>query len=361
MNLIAAQAVIDGQLLSEVSIEISHGVITAIGTNKPADRRIEGVLIPGFVDIHCHGGGGHYFSDPSDAGIEKAIQAHTSHGTTSILASLVSEPIDNLLAQIKRLNPFINKSALRGIHLEGPYLAHSHCGAHDPALLRQPTIEELKKLIDASGNMIKMVTIAPELDGAIQVIEFLSGEGIIAALGHTGADAKVAHEAINAGATLITHFNNGMPKLNTGENINSVALTDQNIELELILDGHHINDADVATILKSAKNRVFAITDAMAAAGQPDGPYTIGKLGVTVKDSVARLDTNGALAGSTLTMDVAFLNLINKFGFSIPEAVAATSTRAAGKAGLHDAGSISVGKKADFVELSATGQIKSFS
>lgn len=361
MNLIAAQAVVDGQLLNEVSIEVTHGNITAIGTDAVPDRRIEGVLLPGFVDIHCHGGGGHYFSDLTDVGIERAIQTHASHGTTSMLASLVTEPVENLLAQIKRLNPFINKSALRGIHLEGPYLSHTHCGAHDPALLRQPTIEELKQLIDASGNMIKMVTIAPELDGSLKAIEFLVNEGIIAALGHTGANSTIARDSLSAGATLITHFNNGMPKIGTRDNINSVALSEKFVDLELILDGHHVNDADVASIVDVAKDRIIAVTDAMSAAGQPDGPYTIGKLGVTVKDSVARLDSNGALAGSTLTMDVAFLNLINKFGYSIPEAVAATSTKAAQKAGLHDVGSISVGKKADFVELSASGQIKSFS
>lgn len=361
MNLVAAQAVIDGQLQQEVAIEIKQGIITSIGSEVTADRRIEGLLIPGFVDIHCHGGGGHYFSDLSDVGIEKAIQAHTSHGTTSIVASLVTEPIENLIQQIKRLNPFINKSPIRGIHLEGPYLAHSHCGAHDPALLRQPTIEELKKLIDASGNMIKMVTIAPELPGAISVIEFLSDEGIVAALGHTGADATVAKDAISAGAVLITHFNNGMPKLNTGENINAVGLANPDVDLELILDGHHVNDAAVLEILNSAKGRVIAVTDAMSAAGQPDGQYSIGTLSVTVKDSVARLDSNGALAGSTLTMDGAFKNLVNKFGFSVPDAVAATSSRAAQKLGLHDVGSISVGKKADFVELLPSGEIRSFS
>jgi len=361
MNLIAAQAVIDGQLQLEVAIEIKHGIITSIGSEMKADRRIEGVLLPGFVDIHCHGGGGHYFSDLTDLGIERAIEAHTSHGTTSLIASLVTEPIDNLVLQIKRLNPFINKSAIRGIHLEGPYLAHSHCGAHDPALLRQPTIEELKKLIDASGNMIKMVTIAPELPGAISVIEFLSNEGIVAALGHTGANATVAKDAISAGAVLITHFNNGMPKLNTGENLNSVALANPGVDLELILDGHHVDDVTVLEILKSAKPRIIAVTDAMSAAGQPDGEYSIGALSVTVKDSVARLVSNGALAGSTLTMDAAFLTLINKFGFTIPEAVHATSTLAAQKISLHDVGTISVGKKADFVELLPSGEIRSFS
>lgn len=361
MNLVAAQAVVDGQLLRDVSIEITDGVISSIGGNAPADRHIEGVLLPGFVDIHCHGGGGHYFSDITDAGIEKVIHTHSSHGTTSMLASLVTEPIEKLLAQIDRLNPYIGKSVVRGIHLEGPYLAHSHCGAHDPALLRIPTIDELKQLIDASHNMIKMVTIAPELEGAIKVIEFLTEQGIIAALGHTGASSQIARVAMSVGGTLITHFNNGMPKLNTVETINGVALADEKILLELILDGHHVNDADVKTIVDGRHDRIIAVTDAMSAAGEVDGSYTIGELAVTVKDSVARLNSNGSLAGSTLTMDVAFKNLVDKFNFSIPEAVASTSTLAAQIAGFTDVGSISIGKRADFVELTATGEIKSFS
>lgn len=360
MNLVATKAVIDGQLVEEVSIEITDGFISAIGGNASPDRRIEGVLLPGFVDIHCHGGGGQYFSDLTDAGIEAVIDTHSLHGTTSMLASLVTEPIDKLIAQIHRLSKFIDKSAIRGIHLEGPYLAHSHCGAHDPALLRLPSIDELKKLIDASGNTIKMVTIAPELDRALTAIEFLTNNGIVAALGHTGANSVIARDAIAAGGTLITHFNNGMPKLPSTDTINQVALADDSVLLELILDGHHVNDADVDQIVADRHNRVIAVTDAMSAAGQADGKYTIGELDVTVKDSVARLDSNGALAGSTLTMDAAFLNLINKFNFSIPEAVASTSTLAAQKLGLSDVGSISVGKRADFVELTGAAQIKRF-
>lgn len=358
MNLVAAQAVIDGQLVDEVRIEITNGIISAIGGEAPADRRINGVLLPGFVDIHCHGGGGFYFSDLTAAGIEKVMHTHSSHGTTSMMASLVTEPVDKLISQIHRLNPYIDKSVVRGIHLEGPYLAHSHCGAHDPALLRVPTIQELQKLIDASNNMIKMVTIAPELEGAIKVIEFLAEQGIIPALGHTGANSQIARDAISAGGTLITHFNNGMPKLNTVDTINGVALADEKVLLELILDGHHVNDADVNTVVDSRHNRIVAVTDAMSAAGEKDGKYTIGELAVTVKDSVARLDSNGSLAGSTLTMDVAFNNLINKLNFSIPDAVASTSTLAAQKAGFTDVGSISVGKRADFVELSPTGEIR---
>lgn len=358
MNLVAAQALIAGELENRVSIGVSNGVITSIESNSDSPITVAGTLIPGFVDIHTHGAGGFYFSATNPADIETVISTHSKHGTTSMLASLVSEPIESLLAQIATLLPFINNSAVKGIHLEGPYLAQSHCGAHDPALLKTPTVEELTRLIEASNGTIRMVTIAPELDGALAVIKFLVSKGITVALGHTGANAQTTRDAIAAGATIITHFNNGMPKLNTGENISSVALADSEIALELILDGVHVNTADVSSILKAAPKRIIAITDAMSAAGTSGGDYTIGKLGVRVEDGIARLVSNNSLAGSTLTMDRAFLNLVNNFGFSIAEASYAVSTLPAHRIGLVDVGSIEVGKRADLIELTNGGAVK---
>ena len=244
MNLVAAKALIAGNLESNVAIECEDGLITSIDVDSAALPTIAGTLLPGFVDIHTHGGGGYYFSALTPDQISTVINTHSAHGTTSMLASLVSEPIEALVTQIKALAPFINHSTIRGIHLEGPYLAHAHCGAHDPTLLRTPTIAELEQLIAASGDTVRMVTIAPELDGAIDAIEFLVSREITVALGHSGADSATTHAAIKAGATIITHFNNGMPKLNTGENISSVSLSDSTIALELILDGIHVNDVN---------------------------------------------------------------------------------------------------------------------
>lgn len=358
MNLVAAKALIAGKLEPNVAIKSNNGIITSIKSNSDSPTTVDGTLIPGFVDIHTHGAGGFYFSASNPADIETVISTHSKHGSTSMLASLVSEPIESLIAQITTLLPFINKSAIKGIHLEGPYLAHSHCGAHDPTLLKAPTVKELTKLIDASKGTIRMVTLAPELDGAIAVIEFLVSQGVAVALGHSGADAAITRAAIKAGATIITHFNNGMPKLNTGENISSVALADSEVVLELILDGVHVNTDDIQKILKAAPRRIIAVTDAMSAAGAGDGDYTIGKLGVRVKNGVARLTSKDSLAGSTLTMDRAFLTLINHFGFSIADASFATSALPATRIGLDSVGSIEVGKRADFIELTLDGKIK---
>lgn len=357
MNLVAAYAVIAGKLEPQVHIEFNEQVITSIEVNSELAPTVSGTLIPGFVDIHTHGAGGHYFSALKPDQISTVINTHMAHGTTSMLASLVSEPIESLITQIKALLPFINKSAIRGIHLEGPYLAHSHCGAHDPALLRKPSIDELKELIAASENTIRMVTIAPELDGAIPAIEYLVSQGIAVALGHTGANPIATRAAIKAGASIITHFNNGMPKLDSGDNISSVSLGDPTVALELILDGVHINEESVRRILKLAPGRIIAVTDAMSAAGAGDGEYTIGKLKVLVKDGIARLTSKDSLAGSTLTMDRAFLNLKNNFGLSIADASFATSTLPAVRIGLTDVGSIEVGKRPDFLVVNEAGEI----
>ena len=358
MNLVAAHAVIAGRLEPQVHIEFTNEVITSIEVNSGLAPTVKGTLIPGFVDIHTHGAGGYYFSALNPDQISAVVNTHMAHGTTSMLASLVSEPIESLITQIKALLPFINQSAVRGIHLEGPYLAHSHCGAHDPALLRRPAIDELKEMIAASENTIRMVTIAPELDGAIPAIEFLVGQGITVALGHTGADPIATRAAIKAGASIITHFNNGMPKLDTGDNISSVSLDDPTIALELILDDVHVNEESVRRILKLAPDRIIAVTDAMSAAGGGDGTYTIGKLDVLVKDGIARLTSKGSLAGSTLTMDRAFLNLINNFGLSIADASFAVSTLPASRIGLDNVGSIEIGKRPDFLEFTNNGEIK---
>lgn len=358
MNLVAAKALIAGKLESNVAIESNNGIITSIESNCDSPITVDGTLIPGFVDIHTHGAGGFYFSASNPADIETVISTHSKHGSTSMLASLVSEPIESLIAQITTLLPFINESAIKGIHLEGPYLAHSHCGAHDPTLLKAPTVKELTKLIDTSKGTIRMVTLAPELDGAIAAIKFLVSQGITVALGHSGANAQTTRDAIAAGASVITHFNNGMPKLNTGENISSVSLGDSKMALELILDGIHVNTDDVQTILNAAPRRVIAVTDAMSAAGAGDGDYTIGKLGVRVENGEARLISKDSLAGSTLTMDRAFLTLINNFGFSIADASFATSALPAMRIGLDNVGSIEVGKRADFIKLTHDGKIK---
>jgi len=357
----AATVLIEEELQKEVWLEIEDGVIRSInsGTLPEYDLRYDGILIPGFVDIHCHGGGGKYFGGLTDTDIEQVIATHRAGGTVAGLASLVTEPIENLITQIKRLVPFAQRGDIAGIHLEGPYLSHARCGAHDPNLLRIPTLAEVQTLLDAGQGFIKMITIAPELDGALEVIEHLSKSGVIAAIGHSQSDAATAQKAIDHGASVVTHFNNAMPKVVDGPGtMNSAVLKDLRASLELILDGEHIATSIVREIFEGAPKRIVMITDAMSAAGSTDGTYKIANLEVSVKDGVARLASNGTLAGSTLTMAKAFSHALNEIGISITEAVHAASTLPALILGRSDLGEIAVGKSGYLNHLAKNGEIK---
>ena len=360
MIISAATVLIEEELQKEVWLEIEDGVIRSIntGTSPEYDLRYDGILIPGFVDIHCHGGGGKYCASLTDSEITQVIATHRSGGTVAGLASLVTEPIPNLIAQIKRLVPFAQRNEIAGIHLEGPYLSHARCGAHDPNLLRTPTIAEVQTLLDAGQGFIKMITIAPELDGALEVIEYLAKSGVIAAIGHSQSDAATAQKAIDRGASVVTHFNNAMPKVVDGPGtMNSAVLNELRASLELILDGEHIATSVVREIFEAAPNRIVMITDAMSAAGSTDGTYQIANLEVSVKDGIARLTSNGTLAGSTLTMAKAFNHALNEIGISITEAVHAASTLPALILGRSDLGEIAVGKSGYLNHLAKNGEI----
>ena len=352
----AHSAVIAGALVGDTWVEVSENFIRSVnkGVHPSPNQIIDGTLIPGFVDIHCHGGGGKYFSALSDGEIHSVIQTHRGHGTTSLLASLVSEPIETLKEQIIRLKPFYERGQILGIHLEGPYLSHARCGAHDPQLLVTPDLAEIKELLALADGAIKMITIAPELPGAVEAIKYLSAAGVTVAIGHSDGAFIDAAAGTNAGASVVTHFMNGMNKSLTEGSFASFVVADERLSVELIIDGHHIPFATAREIYTALGSRIIFITDAMAAAGSADGKYLIGKLPVVVKDGVARLENNGALAGSTLTMDAVFINAVDSLGLSVKEAVAATSTRAAKRLGFKDRGEIAVGMRADLLSYSSS-------
>ena len=290
-------------------------------------------MTTGFTDIHCHGGGGYSFSDSNPEHIQIAIDTHKAHGTTTQIASLVTEPLDALKKQIENLIPFVESGALAGIHLEGPYLSHAKCGAHDPALLRNPKLDEIKELLEVGAGHIKMLTIAPELPGALETISHLRDNNVTAAIGHSDATFDEAVAGIKAGATVVTHMFNGLPALDHREaTITNALLVDPDIYFEIILDGTHVNRSAMDLMLTLAADRIILVTDAMSAAGGKDGRYKIGDLDVNVAGGVATLVSNGSLAGSTLTMDFAHDRLVREHGVS--EAIARSATLELGKKAL---------------------------
>jgi N-acetylglucosamine-6-phosphate deacetylase len=349
----AKSAVIAGELRNNVEIEVIDGIITRIECDLDPQAQVNypGTLIPGFVDIHSHGGGGFYFSDSNPANVHLAIESHRCHGTTSQIASLVTADISTLKSQITKLLPLVGSGALSGIHLEGPYLSSIKCGAHDPALLRKPNLDEVKSLIACGQGAIRMVTIAPELEGALEAIHWLSAEGVIVAIGHSDADAITTQSAVAAGAQVVTHFTNAMSKNVLNDSMASHILSHSKLALELINDGVHVSKDLIEVVVEKALERTILITDAISAAGCIDGMYSIGGLEVEVKDSVARLVSNGSLAGSTLTMEDAFLNFMQKDGVSLIDAVRASSTLPAKILKLEKVGSIAVGNKANILHF----------
>jgi N-acetylglucosamine-6-phosphate deacetylase len=315
-------------------------------------------LTPGFVDLHAHGGAGRRFEDGLPA-IEAALAHHRRHGTTRSVVSLASSDLDSLARSLADVAELAGRDPLvLGSHLEGPYLSPNRCGAHDPAVLRAPRLDEVTALVDAAGGTLRQLTIAPELPGALDAIRQLTTKGVVAAVGHTEADYARTRSAFDAGATLLTHAYNGMPGIgHRAPGPVVAAFDDDRVCLEIINDGHHVDPRVVALTFATAPGRVALITDAMAATGAGDGDFRLGGQVVTVTDGIARLTGTGTLAGSTITLDVALRGAVQA-GIPEPVAVAAATSVPAAALGLgHRLGRLSAGYAADLVLLDAGWQV----
>jgi N-acetylglucosamine-6-phosphate deacetylase len=239
---------------------------------------------------------------------------------------------------------------LIGIHLEGPYLSHNHCGAHKKEYLLSPEMDDIKEYV--SSGKVSYITIAPEIDGAVEAISYLASNNIKVAIGHSAATSVDIKQAIANGAISITHFYNGMKKeLDNQDCLAGYSLNQSSLYLELIMDGVHLPFNLIKEVIKRAPDRIIAITDAAPFAGNPDGGYQLGELPVEVSDRVARLSSNGALAGSMLTMDKAFKNAMDNLDLNLVTAVNFFSTNPAKLLGEDLVGDIAVGKKANFLSF----------
>ena len=356
--LTGGRVVTPGGVLENGWVSIADGRIVAVGEGAAPDGPTTdvggGTIVPGFVDIHCHGGGGDAFTSSDPAKVRKAASAHRRHGTTTLLASLVSRPVPELADQVSALAELVQEGVVAGIHLEGPFLSAARCGAHDPAILCPPEQTSVTKLLDAGKGTVRMITIAPELEGAVQAVRQLVDNNVIAAIGHTDATEAQVRPAVDAGASVATHLFNGMRPLHHREpGPIGALLDDERVTVELICDLVHLHPTSVRLAARHAGlNRTILITDAIAAAGVGDGVYDVGGLEVRVVDGVPTLAGGASLAGSTLTMDMAFRNAVNSCGLSLVEAAHATSTRGAELLGL-DTGKLQPGCAADIVVLDA--------
>jgi N-acetylglucosamine-6-phosphate deacetylase len=310
-------------------------------------------LVPGFIDLHCHGGGGHSYDGGPDE-IRAAIATHRSHGTTRSVVSLVANPIAQLRASLAIVADLAeNDPTILGSHLEGPFLAVDRRGAHNPAFVKEPQPFEVEELIGAGRGSLLQLTLAPELPGALEAIDVLVEAGVAVAIGHSDADFELAHEAFDRGARILTHaFNamNGIHHRAPGPIV--AAFEDDRVTIELILDGLHVHPDVAGMTFRSAPGRIALVTDAMAAAGSSDGDYPLGSLNVTVKDGLAVLRGTQTIAGSTLTQDAALRCAVEHAGVHPVDAVAALTTVPAKALGLeHRLGRLAPGYAADAVAL----------
>ncbi|MEU9387970.1 N-acetylglucosamine-6-phosphate deacetylase, partial [Streptomyces sp. NPDC048279] len=305
----------DGLVLSGARVVLPTGVVengrlavegTRITATPSENAQVVDVtghwLLPGFVDIHNHGGGGASFSSGTAEEVLTGVRTHRVHGTTTLVASTVTDDMDVLARQAGLLSELAEQGEIAGIHFEGPFISPCRKGAHSAALLRDPDPAEVRKLLDAARGHARMVTLATELPGGIESVRLLAEHGVIAAVGHTDATYEQTVEAIDAGATVATHLFNAMPQLgHRAPGPIAALLEDRRVTVELINDGTHLHPASLQLAFHHAgPDRVAFITDAMDAAGRGDGRYLLGPLEVEVTDGVARLVERGSIAVSTL-------------------------------------------------------------
>ncbi|MFE3249287.1 N-acetylglucosamine-6-phosphate deacetylase [Streptomyces sp. NPDC059209] len=313
-------------------------------------------VVPGFVDMHNHGGGGASFTSGSADDVLRGVRTHQEHGTTTLVASTVTGEMDFLAQRAGFLSELVEQGDLAGIHFEGPFISPCRKGAHSEVLLRDPDPAEVRKLLDAARGTARMVTLATELPGGIDSVRLLVEHGVIAAIGHTDATYEQTVEAVDAGATVATHLFNAMPPLgHRAPGPIAALLEDERITVELINDGTHLHPAALELAFhRAGAGRVAFITDAMDAAGFGDGVYQLGPLEVEVKDGVARLAVGGSIAGSTLTLDTAFRRAATIDRLPVADIVRAISANPAKLLGVDDrVGSLEAGKDADLVILDA--------
>jgi len=361
------------EVLSPGWIRLTGNLIDAVGAGQPPEPWSRGLpvtdlrgawVLPGFVDVHVHGGGGTSFTQGSSDDAHRAAEFHRRHGTTTMVASLVTAPLAELQARAAMLAGLAGQGVLAGLHLEGPFLSAVRCGAQDPRHLLAPDVAAFERLRATAAGYLRVVTIAPELPGAAELIKAATRAGVTVAIGHTDATAAVVSAAVDLGATHATHLFNGMRPLHHREPGAAGALLDRaEVTCEVIADGVHLHPAIIRVVARAVgPGRLVLITDAMAAAGMPDGDYRLGSLRVNVAGGVARLadrstgtgsgtGTAGAIAGSTATMADVVRQAVAA-GLPVLQVAAAASTTPARVLGLQDRiGALRPGLEADLVVL----------
>ena len=350
-------------------VEVSSRLHTQAPGNAPIVDFGDAVLAPGFFDIHMHGGAGLDLMRAAPSELPRLGQFLTTHGVTGYFPTTVAAPLDATCAALDRLATAIESAQKTpstdgvsarplGIHLEGPFLSHKRRGVHPPEFLVNPTVEIFDRLWQAARGLVRMLTIAPEIPGAIQVIAEAARRKVCVSIGHSDAELTTAQSAVTAGARHATHTFNAMRPLDHRDpGIIGEVLSDDRVTADLIADGVHVSPPVVKLFLQAKGiERAVLITDSISATGMPDGQYQLGPIQVDVKDG--KCTANGSLAGSVLTMDRAVRNVTRFSSWNLRDAVrAATLNPARAVSMAHDRGLLAPGACADFTVLTPTGDV----
>jgi len=339
----------------------------ALPTGVSPTTFADAVIAPAYIDLHIHGGGGFDVMDESPEALLVIERLLARHGVSAYLPTTVTAALDKTLQALERLADSIEDHRTKGnggpravplgIHLEGPFISHARRGVHPPADLLPPKLETFERLWQAARGHIRMMTIAPELEGSPAVIAEAVRRGVCVSLGHSDADSAATARGIVAGARHATHTFNAMRPLDHhNPGILGAALADERLSADIIADGVHVDPAIVRLFARAKGDlQTVLITDATAATGMPDGRYHLGSLTVDVKGGVCTAD--GRLAGSVLTMDQAVRNLARFAGWNLSQSVAAATRNPARVARLAGKGILASGSDADFVVLSPEGEV----
>jgi N-acetylglucosamine-6-phosphate deacetylase len=335
-------------------IRVPAGATDFVGTGM--------TVVPGFVDLHIHGAGGHDVMEADARSLDRIASTVARHGTTSMLATTVTAPVEATCESLEEIGRYIRSregeatgrltAEILGVHLEGPFISSARRGVHPSAAILPPSIEILQKFVAASDGLVKILTLAPELPGALEVIEFAVAAGLVVGMGHTDADYDQARAAIQAGARHAVHTYNAMrPFTHRDPGILGAIMTDPEVTAEIIADGVHVAVAAIQVLIGAKGfDAVMLVSDGIAATGMPDGSYRLGNFEVNVRGGVAR-NAEGKLAGSTLTLDRAIRNAV-AYGVPLPEAVRMATVLPARRLGLAGKkGVIAPGADADIVAL----------
>jgi len=322
-------------------------------------------LLPGFVDVHIHGGYGSDVMDATKEALDTITKFHNSKGTTTILPTTVTQSREAIEAVLRAVSEYVSEGSpyarVAGVHLEGPFISPKWPGAQNPSFIVNPQLDWIDAWTAEYPGLIKLVTLAPEREGAPAAIRRLAEQGITVAAGHTDATYDQILEAISCGLGHAVHTFNAMTGLHhRNPGVVGAVLTEDSIRAEIIADGHHVHPAGIKllTMTKRSDN-LLLITDAISAAGLGNGEYDLGGLPVVVQDGVARLKEGSSLAGSTLTMIDALRFMVERIGLSVEEASRLGSRNPAKAIGLFEqTGSLTAGKLADALLVTADLQIE---